>query len=84
MLKLVTFVQDCGWMGMRASVGVCLHCMYHVDSPFPVQNCPQCMENDANYSDEEWTPQTASDLQLGNRRRNLVCFYHQILASKIK
>jgi hypothetical protein len=64
-------------MGMRATVGVCLHCMYHVDSAFPVENCPQCTENDANYSDAEWTPQgSLQDVQFGSRRsRTLVCFF---------
>jgi hypothetical protein len=59
-------------MGMRATVGVCLHCMYHIDSPFPVQDCPQCMDNDVLYSDTEWTPQASSNLQIGTRRRTLV------------
>lgn len=61
-------------MGMRATVGVCLHCMYHVENPFPVQNCPQCMENESNHSDEEWTPATTG-VQAGSRRRTLVCYH---------
>ncbi|XP_059490714.1 PHD and RING finger domain-containing protein 1-like [Neocloeon triangulifer] len=62
---------DCGWMGMRATVGVCLHCMYHVENPFPVRNCPQCMEDESNQSDDEWVPEANRDPQSSSRRRSL-------------
>ncbi|CAB3367234.1 Hypothetical predicted protein [Cloeon dipterum] len=59
---------DCGWMGMRATVGVCMHCMYHVEDPVPATNCPQCMENESDPSDEEWVPESARVSSLESRR----------------